>query len=144
VVDGVQMYADPTRGPFVKEGKLICETGIRLLKVYLGLEGQYDLSFIKKYSGGEEVCEIPLNIAWQPKGNRKGVSVESSMVSGSNWQAVRAVTGMRADKHSIVKLIMNDNRMGEFDDMFDFARVRELYCNLCLPDLDGSSIVFNI
>jgi hypothetical protein len=36
VVDGVQMYADPTRGPFVKEGKLICEIGIRLLKVYLG------------------------------------------------------------------------------------------------------------
>jgi hypothetical protein len=36
VVDGVQMYADPSRGPFVKEGKLICEIGIRLLKVYLG------------------------------------------------------------------------------------------------------------
>jgi hypothetical protein len=107
--------------PFVLEGKQICEIGIRLLKVYLGLEGQYDLSLVKKRSGSKEECETPLNIDWQSKGNKKGVSVESSMVSGSNWQAVRAVTGMRADKHSIVKLIMNDNRMGEFDDMFDFA-----------------------
>jgi hypothetical protein len=74
-----------------------------------------------------EECEIPLNIDWQPKGSKKGVSVESSMVSGSNWQAIKAVTGMRADKNSIVKLIMNDNRMGEFDDMFDFARVRTSY-----------------
>jgi hypothetical protein len=107
--------------PFVLEGNQICEIGIKLLKVYLGLEGKYDLSFVKKRSGSMEECEIPSDIDWKPKGNKNGVSVERSMISGSNWQAVRAVTGMRADKHSIVKLIMNDNRIGEFDDMFDFA-----------------------
>jgi hypothetical protein len=41
-------------------------------------------------------------------------------------QAIKAVCAMHADKHTILNLLIDNSRMGEFDDMYDFGTVRSL------------------
>lgn len=82
-----------------------------LLKVYLGLEQQGD-------------DEVPLGLDWKEKKREKTVVVSGTSVTGNTWNAVRAVGCVRASKEEILKLLLNDQRIGEFDDMFDNCTVR--------------------
>lgn len=95
-------------GYFVKEGLEIAVTSIRMMKVYLGLES--DVTSLG----------TSLSLDWQQRVAKKNLTVSSTMVAGSNWQAVRAITTIAAEKDVILALLSNDCRMGEFDDMFDF------------------------
>lgn len=81
-----------------------------LMKVYLGLEAQGD-------------GETPLGLDWKEKKREKTVTVWGTAVAGNTWNAVRAVGCVRASKEDILGLIMDDKRIGEFDDMFDNCTV---------------------
>lgn len=63
-----------------------------------------------------------LELDWQLKVNKQNISVEASKVVGSTWQAIRGRTHMQAPKEKILKLVLDDDRIGEFDDMFDFYK----------------------
>lgn len=40
---------------------------------------------------------------------------------------------MKADKHTVLNLLIDNSRMQEFDDMFDFGTVRAMYvCTVLL------------
>ena len=93
--------------PGVKEGLEIAGKAFRLMKVYCGLET-------------ESSAGLSLQLDWQQKINKRNMTVSSTMVAGSHWQAIRAVTTVAAEKDVVLSLLSNDCRMGEFDDMFDF------------------------
>ena len=96
----------------VRMGKLVESESIHRMKVYAGLEKETD-------------DEPLVGLNWQPCSSRENVSVDASAVIGSFWQAVRAVTEVKADKFDVLKLVIDDSRIGEFDDMFDFSQVSE-------------------
>ena len=114
-MDKLEIHA-PRAGPgtcagtglFVEDGLEIAVTSIRMMKVYLGLES--DVSSLG----------TSLSLDWQQRVAKKNLTVSSTMVVGSHWQAVRAITTVAAEKDVILALLSNDCRMGEFDDMFDF------------------------
>ena len=102
----------------VSMGKSVEAESIRKMKVYTGLE-----------SDSDDDSSVQLN--WQPAvSSRDNVSVEASAVAGSFWQAVRATADIKGSKMDILKLIMNDSRIGEYDDMFDFSKV-SFCCSPC-------------
>jgi hypothetical protein len=98
-------------GEFLVQGKELAERSFLKMKTYLGL--------IKQPAG-----ESPLGLDWVMKITKKNMTVESTLVNESAWQAVRAVTCIKASKEKILKLVTDDRRMKEFDDMFDFAKVK--------------------
>ena len=98
---------------FLNEAMELCDSGFRLLSIYMGSKNEYTLSTLEG--------SVAFDVDWQSKGSRHGVCVESSMVAGSTWQAVRAVSRMTSDKQSILQLLIDDSRMHQFDNMFDFA-----------------------
>jgi hypothetical protein len=89
------------------------------MRVYLGLEQQ-------------RADEAPLGLDWQQKKKEKTTTVYGTAVAGNTWNAVRAVGVVRADKEDILKLLIDDKRIGEFDDMFDSCTVRSSL-SLSLP-----------
>ena len=94
----------------VKIGKVIESESIHRMKIYTGLD--------------KETKDEPLvGLNWQPCSSRDNVRVDASPVIGSFWQAVRAVTNIKADKFDILNLVIDDSRIAEFDDMFDFSQV---------------------
>ena len=94
-------------GPYVKEGTEIAADALRLMEVYLGL--------------GKESAGTPsLQLNWQQRVVKRNMTVSSTMVAGSTWQAIRAMTTVSAEKNVILALLTNDCRMGEWDDLFDF------------------------
>jgi len=58
---------------------------------------------------------------WISKYNKKGVDVYTSVVADSAWQALKATCMMKANKYDILDMLMDDNRLGEYDDMYDFS-----------------------
>ena len=96
-----------TGGHYVKEGSEIAAHALRLMAVYMGLEKE-----------GVEMAQLHLD--WQQRVSKRNMTVSSTMVAGSTWQAIRAMTTVAAEKNVILALLTNDSRMGEWDDMFDF------------------------
>jgi len=121
---------DPAR-PFVAESAAVAAAAVALMKVYLGLEAE---------PPGTE----PLRLDWQQRAADKGIVAYTTMVAGrwgsvyslqpsscgthnntpffpfcSSWQAIRAMTVVGAGKDIVMKLLLDDGRIGEFDDMFD-------------------------
>ena len=62
------------------------------------------------------------NLNWVEKTNGKGVTVSTSMVNGSTWQAIRAETVITTAKENIKDLLLDDTKFGAYDDMFDFCQ----------------------
>ena len=85
---GIKNKDEPIQ-PYVLEGLTIANASIRLLKVYLGLES--DVSSLG----------TSLSLDWQQRVAKKNLTVSSTMVVGSHWQAIRAVTTMHANKGSL-------------------------------------------
>ena len=83
------------------------------------------LQRMKSYSGfaDDSDDELKVNMKWLTSISREGVSVESSAVIGSFWQAIRATTEIRGEKMAILNLLMDDSRIREYDDVFDFSQV---------------------
>jgi hypothetical protein len=51
-------------------------------------------------------------------------------VTDSIWQAVKAKKIICASKEDIRRLVTDDSRMAEYDDMFDCAKVGSVRCAL--------------
>ena len=86
---GIKSKDEPLQ-PYVLEGLNIAHASVRLLKVYLGLES--DVSSLG----------TSLSLDWQQRVAKKNLTVSSTMVAGSHWQAIRAVTTMHTNKGSFV------------------------------------------
>ena len=82
---GIKGNEDPQQ-TYVLEGLNIAHASIRLHKVYLGLES--DVTSLG----------TSLSLDWQQRVAKKNLTVSSTMVAGSHWQAIRAVTTMQANK----------------------------------------------
>jgi hypothetical protein len=104
-------------GEFIQRGKELARASFTKMKIYLGLLKQ-------------PANEPPLGLDWQVKINKKNMTVESTMVNESAWQAVRAVTFVKSNKEAVLKLVTDDSRMAQFDDMFDFAKVTFLLVSM--------------
>ena len=96
---------------FFARSRDLAVDSLHLMRVYLGLEQQ-------------RADEAPLGLDWQQKKKEKTTTVYGTAVAGNTWNAVRAVGVVRADKEDILKLLIDDKRIGEFDDMFDSCTVR--------------------
>jgi hypothetical protein len=77
---------------------------------------------MQKYLGMLPFAELELD--WQTRVTKPNLTVDTSKVAGSTWQAIKGKTVMLAKKEAILQLLINDDRIGEFDDMFDFYKVR--------------------
>jgi hypothetical protein len=69
---------------------------------------------------GKQAKQI-ITFEWVNKYSKKGVEVFTSVVPGSAWQALKATCIMKANKYDIVDFLMDDDRLGEYDDMYDFS-----------------------
>jgi len=67
----------------------------------------------------EQAAAVPLSLQWTDKGGKAGIKVHNTKVPGSDWCAIKASVTLQADKHDIRKLLMDDARCGEYDDMYD-------------------------
>ena len=99
---------------FIPKTQALADEALHLMKVYLGLE---------ELRAGEPA----LGLEWKEKKKEKTTTVFGTPVLGSTWNAVRAVGQVRADKADILKLLIDDSRIGEFDDMFDSCTVRAAF-----------------
>lgn len=95
----------PKTRPWVAEsGAQLAGEAQRLMKIYTGLD---------------PVAMKRIGLEWQEKGRRNNTTVYSSMLPGNCWQAVKSVTSFQASKEEILELLLNDNRICEFDEIFD-------------------------
>lgn len=109
--EGLNVY-DQYLNEKIRIGTDIEVASIERMKFFLGLMGN-------------DSAETPVeHLQWQLSSTKDKIQVEESMVPGSIWQAVRAYTAVKADKMDILKLIMDDSRIHEYDDMFDFSKVQ--------------------
>jgi hypothetical protein len=69
-----------------------------------------------------------LGIDWQLKLNKPNIHIYSSMVENNSWCAIKAVTVMQCDPMALVKVLLNYDRMGEYDNMFKTSMVSGRYC----------------
>lgn len=67
---------------------------------------------------------------WKEKVNKQGVLVVASVVDGSDWLAIKATVTISADMDAVRTLLLDDSKVGLYDDMFDNAEVclRVLAC----------------
>ena len=111
--EGVNIY-DQYLNEKIRIGTEVETVSIERMKTFLGL---------KCSDCAQEPTE---QLQWQLSSVKDKIQVEESIVLGSIWQAVRAFTVVKADKMDILKLIMDDSRIYEYDDMFDFSKVHQL------------------
>ena len=99
---------------------LIADEAVRLLCKYMNR------------SVDNDVPVESMNLCWQQRASGKKIVVESSMVEGSIWQAIKATTYIVAPRDDIVRLLVDDDRLGEFDEMVDRIQVRMLVAILVI------------
>jgi hypothetical protein len=84
---------------------------LRKIKLYLGMD-QTRMEIMEE-----------MGIDWQLKVTKPVINIFSTMIVNSSWQAIKAITIMRADKKDLLNLLTDDSRMREYDDMFDYSTV---------------------
>lgn len=67
------------------------------------------------------------NLEWILRLTKSGISIYSSPVANSTWQALRATIMIESDVKTLVSLLTNDSRIDEYDDMFDSYEVCPYY-----------------
>lgn len=90
---------------------------------------------IRVYSGLDDAKAADIGLEWQLKASNKGVDVYATLVSNSSWQAIRSSTAMKVDKMKLLKLLNNEARIGDYDEMFSFGEVTTntiTFISLCL------------
>ena len=97
----------PTPKPVRSPGQQLADHARELIEKYLGIRSANDLG-----------------LDWIRKVSKGAVTVDTSLVTGSTWQAIRGKMSIQANPEKIRDLLINDDRIGEFDDMFDFYKVR--------------------
>ena len=77
---------------------------------------------LEAYLAGK--CGRGKRLEWKEKLHKQGILVCASAVSGSDWQAVKATVSIPTDAKSIVKLLLDDSKIGLYDDLFDKCDVK--------------------
>ena len=127
---------------YVEEGMNVASTSIALMKIYLGLgmEEQESKNILAS-----------MQLDWQQRTRTKTMNISTTMVKDSTWNAIRAITTMHSDIKQIVDLLIDDNRINEFDDMVDFivplvnvdarTAIRRIVCKPIWPTAPRDFIV---
>ena len=80
------------------------------------------IEVLEAYLAGK--CVRGKRLDWKEKLHKQGIHVCASPVSGSDWQAVKATVSIPTDAKSIVKLLLDDSKIGLYDDLFDTCDVK--------------------
>ena len=92
---------------------------LRELALFTRDEG---IEVLEAYLSGK--CVRGRRLDWKEKLHKQGIRVCASPVSGSDWQAVKATVSIPTDAQSIVRLLLDDAKIGLYDDLFDTCDVR--------------------
>jgi hypothetical protein len=76
----------------------------------------------QKYFDADK-CAKELGIEWKLKMNKPNINIFSSMVDNNSWCAIKAVTVMNTTPMALVKVLLDYDRMSEYDDMFKTSKV---------------------
>lgn len=101
---------DPYLAEKMRIGSEVEAASIKRMKFFVGLDEN-------------NAIITPPGLLWQPFSSKDNIDVKDAFIEGSIWQAVKASTRVNADRMKILDLIMDDNRIHEYDDMFDFSKV---------------------
>jgi hypothetical protein len=82
------------------------------------------------YLGNTEAKDFSTD--WTLRMTKNGILIYSSPIPNSTWLALKATITVRAEMSALVSLLVNDKRIGEYDDMFDHCDVRFNYFLSCL------------
>lgn len=85
-----------------------------LLGLHLLEEGQ---RIVKLFVGITRVSGLTFN--WTLRASKKGITIHTSDVPNSPWQAVKSDCIIQQDKHEILKLLLDDSRSHEYDDSME-------------------------
>jgi len=106
---------EPPASPLHALSFKVAKEAVPLLKCYVGLDSREDLKF--------EFVE---------KLSKSGIVVCVSPVPNSTWVAMRAKTTIQnCTKDKLLKLLCDDARIGEYDDMFDGFSVSNEEFRIC-------------
>ena len=96
------------------------------------------IEILEAYLAGR--CGKGKKLEWRDKLHKQGIQVSASSVYGSEWQAVRATVSIQTDAKSIVKLLLDDSKIGLYDDLFDKCDVlfNSFDCLITLALLENS------
>ena len=131
---------------YMTEGLVLAEQSICLMKDYLGL-----LSSAPRLSSTNEGSSISSPLDWQIRVQKDQMTVSSATVPGSQWHAICAKKTIAANKDVIFSLLLDDNRITEFDDMVDVVvplikvdtrtAIRRICCKAIWPTAPRDFIV---
>ena len=79
------------------------------------------LKRLLKYTGQTVETDFPLD--WTLKLNKNDISISATPIMNSTWNALKADLVVNADINVLRKLLIDDSRVGEYDDMFNSCEV---------------------
>ncbi len=105
--------------PKLLSGITVADRGKAMVQAYLGMAGSETI--LDKHHN-------PIHLLWQPRASKKQISVSTSPIPDSTWQVLKAITAIQANKQDVLQLLIDDDRVKEFDDMIDNVEVNFVYC----------------
>ena len=99
VLEEMDQLTSPTLP--VMTGRHIADTSFLMMRVFTGLDPE------------NSTCCFDLK--WTSVSSRDGVFSNISLVRGSPWNALKNVTRVKASAETILKLLLDDNRVCEYD-----------------------------
>jgi len=109
--DALESSVPIAPSPYQSQWTSLAQEALHCLQLYLGTQSSEEFA-----------------LDWQVRASKKNCVVYSTPVNGSVWQAIRGWTLIPASKFDILKLLWNDNRIAEYDDMFDTFQVSSFGC----------------
>lgn len=88
------------------------------------------LKRLLKYTGQTTQADFPLD--WVLKLNKNDITISATPIVNSTWNALKAELVVNADIDVLRKLLVDDSRVGEYDDMFNSCEVSFYCCNYFL------------
>jgi hypothetical protein len=105
----LSMQSTPKTRPWEQNsGKLLAAEARQLMKIYAGIEDDP----LKPFKDS-------LGIEWVEKIHRGKTRVFSCQLQGHPFKAFKSVTSFNVSKADILDLLLDDTRIGEFDELFD-------------------------
>ena len=86
---------------------LVKSEAVKKMKIYSGINND----------------DASLGIDWKLKILESNIAVFSSKIFNNPLLAIRASTVMKVEKSSLLDLLINRNRVGEYDDLYDSSEV---------------------
>ena len=70
-------------------------------------------AYLKGFDGTDKPLE------WRERVNKQGIIVETSTITGSAWQVIKATMRLTCTPSALRALLTDDSKIGSYDDMFD-------------------------